>query len=30
MNGESEVLGTAFRELEKLAKVYQTYIHSLT
>lgn len=29
MNGESEVLGRAFRELEKLAKVYQTYI-SLT
>ena len=30
MNGELEDLGMAFRELEKLAKVYQTDIHKLT
>ena len=30
MIGELEDLGMAFRELEKLAKVYQTDIHTLT
>lgn len=30
MIGELEDLGMAFRELEKLAKVYQTDIHKLT